>query len=188
MSENFKIEYLDKSRISDFVSYCYTHKLEIDESLLCSEDLNSFEPNMDNPTYIAVNNKNEIVGVVSLFMDEYLRRGNRGRFRIFHSVFDNSNIYKSLFDKILNHVSGIEYLNIFFFSLSLLFLDAILLSKIRKIINIVDMAIRIRPVFNCSNEKSIFIALITMAGVVMLTNKYVREPSPSSFSIPFFRI
>lgn len=113
MNKVFIIEYLNKNKISDFIEYCNKHKLEIDESLLSPEDLKSFEPDENNPTYIVLNENNEIVGAVSIYMDEYYRKGKRGRFRIFHSIYDTPDIYSTMLESVLKHVSGIDYLNVF---------------------------------------------------------------------------
>lgn len=113
MNEIIKIEYLNINRLNDFIEYCNKHKLEIDESLLSSEDLKNFEPDENNPTYIALDDKNEIVAAISLSMDDYYRKGKRGRFRVFHSIYDSVDIYKSMFKFILNHIQGLEYLNVF---------------------------------------------------------------------------
>lgn len=39
------IEYLTQSRLPDFISYCKTHRSEVDDSLLYDEDLDNFIPN-----------------------------------------------------------------------------------------------------------------------------------------------
>ena len=72
-----KIEALKDDRIPDFIKYCKSHKMEIDDSFLYDEDLRGFEPYEDNPTYIAIDENNEIKAVASLMMDEYNRRGKR---------------------------------------------------------------------------------------------------------------
>jgi mycothiol synthase len=108
-----KIEALSSDRIADFVDYCNKHKMEIDDSFLYEEDLRSFEPDAENPTYIATNDIGEIIGTASLIIDEYNRRGKKGRFRIFHSETSNMECYSILMKAILKHGEGLDKLNIF---------------------------------------------------------------------------
>lgn len=108
-----KIEALKDDRIPDFIKYCKSHKMEIDDSFLYDEDLRGFEPYEDNPTYIAIDENNEIKAVASLMMDEYNRRGKKGRFRIFHSEIGKVEYYDMLLKAILKHTEGLDKLNIF---------------------------------------------------------------------------
>lgn len=108
-----KVEALKSERIKDFVEYCKKHRMEIDDSFLYDEDLKEFEPNDENPTYIAVNEQGEIVAAASLIIDDYNRRGKKGRFRIFHSKIDNSDIYRMLMKAILKHTHGLEKIFVF---------------------------------------------------------------------------
>jgi mycothiol synthase len=87
--------------------------MEIDDSFLYDEDLKGFEPNDENPTYIAINDIGEIVGTASLIIDEYNRRGRKGRFRIFHSETSNLECYQMLMNAMLKHGGGLDKLNIF---------------------------------------------------------------------------
>jgi mycothiol synthase len=108
-----KVEVLKRERVSDFVEYCRKHRLEVDDSFLYEEDLSGFEPNAEHPTYILTNQQGEIVGVASLIMDEYQRRGNRARFRIFHSEISDETYYKQLMQAILQHTNGLGKVFIF---------------------------------------------------------------------------
>ena len=108
-----KLEALNNDRISDFVSYCRKHKMELDDSFLYEEDLKSFEPSGENPTYIVTNVTGEIMGTASLIIDEYNRRGKKGRFRIFHSETPEMACYEMLMNAILKHGEGLDKLNIF---------------------------------------------------------------------------
>lgn len=108
-----KIEALKDDRIMDFIKYCKKHKMEIDDSFLYDEDLREFKPNEENPTYIAVDGNNEIRAVASLIMDEYNRRGKKGRFRILHSEIGKVEYYDMLLKAILKHTESLDKLNIF---------------------------------------------------------------------------
>jgi mycothiol synthase len=108
-----KVEVLKSKRIKDFIEYCKTHRNEVDDSFLYDEDLNEFEPNADNPTYILNNQQGEIMGAASLVIDEYNRRGNRARFRIFHSEINEVTYYNQLMESLLQHTAGLKKLFIF---------------------------------------------------------------------------
>lgn len=108
-----RIEALKYDRIQDFVKYCKMHKTEIDDSFLYDEDLRDFKPDEENPTYIAVDEDNEIKAAASLIADEYNRRGKKGRFRIFHSEIQNVECYDMLLKAILKYTEGLNKLNIF---------------------------------------------------------------------------
>lgn len=108
-----KIEVLKNERMADFVDYCKRHRSEIDDSFLYDEDLRDFEANHENPTYIATDEKGVIVAVASLIVDDYNRRGKKGRFRIFHSEIENIECCKELLLAILGHVEGLNKLNVF---------------------------------------------------------------------------
>jgi mycothiol synthase len=83
-----KLEALQSDRIEEFVAFCKKHKSMVDESFLYDDELQSFEPNEENPTYVVLNEKNEMIAAASLIMDEYHKRGKRARFRIFFSEID----------------------------------------------------------------------------------------------------
>jgi mycothiol synthase len=108
-----KVEYLKVDRVADFVKYCKKHKMEIDESFLYDADLENFEPNDENPTYIALNQEGNIVAAASIIMDEYHKQGKRARFRIFHSEVEGPESYKKLLEAILKHTDVIEKLFVY---------------------------------------------------------------------------
>ena len=81
---------LEKERVDDFVLYCKKHRMEIDDSYLYDMDLQEFEVCDENPTYIVINEQEEMVAAASLVLDDYHKRGKRARFRIFHSEIEDS--------------------------------------------------------------------------------------------------
>ena len=107
------IEFLTESRLSDFVKYCKTHRNEVDESLLCDEDLHNFKIDENNPTYILTGDKAEIIGTISLCIDAYHRRGKKGRIRIMHCKQQEFCAYELMLEKILKHTEELD--NIFLF-------------------------------------------------------------------------
>ena len=107
------IEYLSEARHSDFVSFCKKYRDVVDDSFLYDEDLNNFQPDHDNPTYIVVNDHSEIIAAVSLIMDSYYKRAKKGRFRIFHSVEPDRNIYEQMLNSVKPHTSDIDQVFLF---------------------------------------------------------------------------
>lgn len=108
-----KINALKQDRIEDFVKYCKRHKAEIDESFLYDEDLRDFKPDDENPTYIITDENDEIKAAASLIIDDYNRRGKKGRFRIFHSEIDDLKYYDMLLQAVLKHTEGLDKIIIF---------------------------------------------------------------------------
>lgn len=108
-----KVESLTREIVKDFVEYCKRYRTDIDSSFLYDEDLEGFELNPENPTYIIRNNKGEVGAAASLIIDDYNRRGKKARFRIFHSSNHNMDSYKILFQAILPHTKGLEKIFVF---------------------------------------------------------------------------
>jgi mycothiol synthase len=110
---HMKIEALRKERLEEFKDYCRKHRPEVDDSFLYEEDLKDFEPNEENPTYIVVGQRGELIAAASLIIDEYNRRGKKGRFRIFHSEIEDLECYNMLMHAILKHTDGLDKLFVY---------------------------------------------------------------------------
>ncbi|WP_144554958.1 GNAT family N-acetyltransferase [Bacillus sp. X1(2014)] len=108
-----RVEVLKPDRVNGFIEYCKKHRDEVDDSFLYEEDLKEFTPNAENPTYIVMDQQGDIIGTASLIIDEYNRRGQRARFRIFHSEDEKPIIYKKLLQALLKHTEGLSQLYIF---------------------------------------------------------------------------
>ncbi len=108
-----RIVYLEEERVSDFVSYCKKHRLEVDDSYLYDFDLREFEVSDENPTYLVLNQQDEIIGTASLVMDDYHKRGKRARFRIFHSEIVDIQCYQQLLQAVLKHTTGLDKVFLF---------------------------------------------------------------------------
>lgn len=108
-----KIEELKPERVQDFIAYCKKHIIEVDDSFLYDEDLKSFMPNEDNPTYIAVDENGNIKAAASLMIDEYHKRGKKARFRILHSEIEKDFCYDMLLKSILKHTEALEKIFVF---------------------------------------------------------------------------
>jgi len=107
-----KIVELNSENLKDFTDFCRKHRDQVDDSYLFEEDLNSFEYNPENPTFLYMEGK-KIVAAASLIIDEYNRRGNRARFRILYSEKDNKAIYDSIFHRILIHAADMNKVYLF---------------------------------------------------------------------------
>ncbi len=97
------IKTLTNELLHDFLEYCNKYGKEHDESYLPDGD---FKLNSENPTYLLYNNSNELIGVVSLMLNE-------GRFRIFHSIEAKLLNYRCLFDKILLDTNRLKKIHLF---------------------------------------------------------------------------
>lgn len=102
-----KAERLTKERIQEFRSYCKKFRNDVDDSFLTDQDLQNFQCNHENPTYL-LNDEQGVVGAASLMIDDYFIRGKKGRFRIFHSTKNTVEAYGMLKDAMLTHTSEID--------------------------------------------------------------------------------
>lgn len=104
-------EVLTKKNLGEFIHYCQKHQEEVDESYLEKEELFNYDFT-NNLTYV-VREKDKIIGVSSLMLSNFYKKGKKARFRIFHCETDSLEIYKRLFQLILNEIKDIEKLFIF---------------------------------------------------------------------------
>ncbi|MDW0118513.1 GNAT family N-acetyltransferase [Sporosarcina thermotolerans] len=107
------IEYLSEARHSDFIDFCRKCRNEVDDSYLYEEDLKIFQSDQDNPTYIVLDDQSKIIAGVSLIQDSYFKKGKKGRWRIFHSIEPNLNIYKLMLESIKPHITEINDVYLF---------------------------------------------------------------------------
>jgi mycothiol synthase len=108
-----RIEALSNERVEEFLNYCRTYRRDIDDSFLYEEDLRNFKADSENPTYIIVDDGDKITAAASLIVDEYMKRGKKGRFRIFHSILNRFEHYRMLLEAILEHTVGLEKIIVF---------------------------------------------------------------------------
>lgn len=97
----------------DFINYCMKYRNEFDSTFLADEDLMSFELDEDNPTYILLNNNNNIIGVASLILNLYYRSAGSGRFRMFHTIESNKETYEEMLNLVLKHTDGLQKVFLF---------------------------------------------------------------------------
>lgn len=108
-----RVVWLEKERVSDFVAYCKKHRSEVDDSYLYDFELRELTVDQENPTYLALNELDEIIGTASLVMDDYHKRGKRARFRIFHCESQDIKCFQQLFEAVLKHTTDLEKVFIF---------------------------------------------------------------------------
>lgn len=96
----------------NFIAFCLKHRKKVDESFLQDEDLVNFVPNEENPTVIIKRN-GSIIAAASLILDEYNRKGRRGRFRIFYSEDNNPKVYSLLLSEIMKYAQEIDKVYLF---------------------------------------------------------------------------
>lgn len=108
-----KIEALSQDRRDEFLDFCRKHRPDIDDSFLYEEQLAEFELSEENPTYVAINEQGALVAAASLILNDYNRRGRKGRFRIFQADTAEPAIYQELLQAILRHTAGLDKLDIF---------------------------------------------------------------------------
>lgn len=107
-----KVEAVTGKNREGFLAYCRAHRLEVDDSYLYEEDLAEFEVGEDNPTFVIVED-DLIVAAASLILDDYHRRGKRGRFRIFHSINRRIEDYQVLFHALKPTMRDLEHVIVF---------------------------------------------------------------------------
>ncbi|OCA90804.1 hypothetical protein A8F94_02715 [Bacillus sp. FJAT-27225] len=90
-----------------FIQYCKSHRDSLDDSYLGDDELKALKLEKDDPSYIALD-RDEVIGAVSLRMDDYLLRGKKARFRILHSKDNSSIVYDQLFNAIKTEMASIE--------------------------------------------------------------------------------
>lgn len=96
----------------EFVAYCLKHRSEVDDSFLYEKDFENFIPGDENPTYI-IREDGKIIAAASLIVDDYHRRGRKGRFRIFYSERRDPQIYSILLEEIRKHTEGLDKVFLF---------------------------------------------------------------------------
>ena len=107
-----KVEAGSKDNREEFLAYCRLHRVEVDDSYLYEEDLAEFKEGEENPTFI-IRDEGVIVAAASIILDDYHRRGNRGRFRLFHSMNRKIQDYRALFNALKPAIGGLGHVVVF---------------------------------------------------------------------------
>jgi len=105
-----KIEKLNEAKVNDFLDYCKKVRGEVDDSFLDDEELKKFQVNELNPTYLLHNDVSQVIGAISLIINE---KENSGRFRIFHAISQQIEDYESLFQAIKKQCNMMKRFYIF---------------------------------------------------------------------------
>ena len=107
------VQKLTTERLNEFLSFCRTHRAEVDESFLYDEDLRDFVLDDENPTYVAVAPTDAIMGAASVMNGALYRRGRKGRFRIFHVLSHDREVYGQLLASVRRDVPDLDDLYVF---------------------------------------------------------------------------
>lgn len=84
-----------------FLKYCRSNRTYLDDSYLSEEELRLFRGDWQEPTYLLFDDDRTLVGTASLIWNDYMRRGNRVRFRIFHCQEQDQDHYDLLWQRVL---------------------------------------------------------------------------------------
>lgn len=103
-----EIQQLTTETLALFINYCKKYRDELSDEYIEDVHLDKFYPDEENPTYVLLDDKSDIVGVVSIIIDSYHREGKTGRFRIFHSSISEKRCYELMFKEILKHTGGLN--------------------------------------------------------------------------------
>ncbi|WP_291578424.1 GNAT family N-acetyltransferase [Clostridium sp. UBA6640] len=107
-----KVEKLKDEMVEDFIEYCKKYRENPNDGGLSDVDLENFEINKENPTYMLMDDNN-IKGAVSLILDDFYKQGRIGRLRIFHSIENEVDNYKIMLRAILEEIEGIDKIFIY---------------------------------------------------------------------------
>lgn len=107
-----RVKRLGVERVQEFINYCKNHREEHDPSYLDNEELENFKLNDYNPTYVLLDEKDKIIGCVSLMIAPEMG-AKRGRFRIFHSVETDISPYKLMLEEILPYTKELKSVYLF---------------------------------------------------------------------------
>jgi len=100
-----KIQELNSKKFNEFIEYCNKYGSEHDDSFLPDE---KFIANDDNPTYLLLSDEGKIIGVVSVILTSAFRAAGKARFRIFHSVINDMEVYEMLLNAVKDHLTNCE--------------------------------------------------------------------------------
>lgn len=103
----------DKEYVEKFKNYCIAYGVENDESFTAKDEMEKFKIDDENPTYLLLDEKEELVGAASLMLTGYFLRGNRGRFRILHTKAGDAETYKLLIDAVKPHLKNLSHAFLF---------------------------------------------------------------------------
>lgn len=107
-----RLEVVTQDTLEAFFSYCRACRKAVDDSYLYEEDLSEFVIGDENPSFV-ITDSGEVVAAASLILDDYHRRGKRGRFRIFHSVNRDLEVYRQLFDALRPAMDELDHVFVF---------------------------------------------------------------------------
>lgn len=109
-----RVEKLNDNKVNDFIDYCKKHREEVDDTFLYDADLEKFNVNEGNITYVLMDeNCDDIIGAVSVITNLNYLEERKSRFRIFHSKAANIEAYDMMLKSLLNDIEDTDRIFIF---------------------------------------------------------------------------
>lgn len=109
-----RVENLNDKRVNDFIDYCKKHRGEVDDTFLYDADLEKFNVNEGNITYVLMDEScDDIIGAVSVITNLNYLEERKSRFRIFHSEVANIEVYDIMLKSLLNDIEDTDRIFIF---------------------------------------------------------------------------
>lgn len=108
-----RVDRLGYERVEDFIRYCKKYRANPNDEGLSDIDLEGFEVNEENSTYILMDDNKIIKGVISLIIDDFHKTGRIGRLRIFHSIENEIDNYKIMLRAILQEIEEVDKIFIY---------------------------------------------------------------------------
>lgn len=100
-----RVQELNNDRYAEFLKYCKKHGKEHDDSYLPDK---TFVADNDNPTYVLIDEKENMIGVISVIMIPNFREAGKVRFRILHSVSEDPMAYSLMLGAVHKHLVGMK--------------------------------------------------------------------------------
>lgn len=104
------IKKVSNHNLKEFILYCQKYGKEHDDSFIPGEN---FVIDDYHPSFLLKNSDDEIVGAVSLILEEHFRKAKKGRFAIFHYTENIADNYRKLLNEILAYASDLDKLYLF---------------------------------------------------------------------------
>ncbi len=84
-----------------FLQFCRINRPYMDDSYLSEEELRSFQGGWQEPTFLLIDEDEAVIGAASLIWNDFMRRQNRSRFRIFGCQAGDPEHYALLWERVM---------------------------------------------------------------------------------------
>ncbi len=85
-----------------FLQFCRLNRPYLDDSYLSDDELRSFRGDWQDPTFLLIDDDGTVMGAASLLWNDYMRRQNRARFRIFGCQSPEPKHYARLWERVIH--------------------------------------------------------------------------------------